>query len=211
MSIISLKNINKKFGDHTIFNNFDLEVNEGEFVSIMGRSGKGKTTLLNMIGMIEPFSSGDMVICGQKNPKFYSSEARKLRAEKIAYLFQNYGLIDNDTVEENLAVSARFKNLSKAEKKALYAKALEKVGLKGYEKRKIFTLSGGEQQRVALAKIIVKDPDLILADEPAGSLDAQNRDYVMQILKDLNSENKTIIVVTHDPVVESCAKRKIYL
>ena len=211
MSIIKLKNINKKFGDHTIFDNFELEVNEGEFVSIMGPSGKGKTTLLNIMGMIEPFNSGTMVICGQKDPKFYSSEARKIRVSKITYLFQNYGLIDNDTVEENLSVSARYKKISKNEKKALYAKALKKVGLQGYEKRKIFTLSGGEQQRVALAKIIVKDPDLIFADEPTGSLDAKNRDYVMQILCDLNKENKTIIVVTHDPVVESCATRKIYL
>ncbi|MBP3596175.1 MAG: ABC transporter ATP-binding protein [Clostridia bacterium] len=211
MSIILLKNINKKFGNHQIFNNFDLEIDEGEFITIMGSSGKGKTTLLNMIGMIEPFNSGEMMICGQKNPKFSSSAARKLRAKKIAYLFQNYGLIDNDTVEENLSVSAKFKNISKKEKKDLYSKALEKVGLKGYEKRKIFTLSGGEQQRVALAKIIVKDPEIILADEPTGSLDAKNRDYVMQILKDLNKENKTIIVVTHDPVVESYAKRKIYL
>ena len=211
MSTIILKNVNKKYGNHTIFNDFNLEVDEGEFVSIMGPSGKGKTTLLNIIGMIEPFDSGDMIICGQKNPKFYSSAARRLRAQKIAYLFQNYGLIDNDTVEENLAVSAKFKKISKNEKKELYNKALGKVGLSGYEKRKVFTLSGGEQQRVALAKIIVKDPELILADEPTGSLDAQNRDYVMQILQELNNENKTIIVVTHDPVVESCAKRKIYL
>ena len=211
MEILTMTQITKRFQDKVIFDNFNLTVSEGEFVSIMGRSGKGKTTLLNMIGMIETPDSGDITICGQKNPKFHSAVSRKLRAERIAYLFQNYGLIDNDTVEQNLKVSSRFKHQNKSEQKDSFAHALETVGLQGYEKRKVFTLSGGEQQRVALAKIIVKNPDLILADEPTGSLDADNRDDILQILKKLNEQNKTIIVVTHDPVVNLCAKRKICL
>ncbi len=211
MAMITMKNIEKKFGEKVIFNGFDMNVEAGEFVSIMGKSGKGKTTLLNMIGMIEHPDGGDITICGEKNPKFYSASARKLRAHKIAYLFQNYGLIDNDTVEQNLKVSARFRKESRAKQKERFAAALEAVGLKGYEKRKVFTLSGGEQQRVALAKVIVKDPELILADEPTGSLDADNRDYILNIMKKLNEKGKTIIVVTHDPVVNLCAKRNISL
>ena len=211
MAMITMKNIEKKFGDKVIFDQFNMSVQAGEFVSIMGKSGKGKTTLLNMIGMIEHPDGGEITICGEKNPKFYSAAARKLRANKIAYLFQNYGLIDNDTVEQNLKVSARFRKESRSRQKARFAAALEAVGLKGYEKRKVFTLSGGEQQRVALAKVIVKDPELILADEPTGSLDADNRDYILDIMKKLNEKGKTIIVVTHDPVVNLCAKRNISL
>ena len=109
------------------------------------------------------------------------------------------------------SISVHFKKLSKAKKKQLYSSALERVGLPGYEKRKIYTLSGGEQQRIALAKIMVKSPQLILADEPTGSLDARNRDIVLAMLRQLNEEGKTIVVVTHDPTVSACAKRHINL
>ena len=124
---------------------------------------------------------------------------------------QNYGLVDTETVEYNLSLSAHFRKMTKKEKKEAYSSALSKVGLPGYEKRKIYTLSGGEQQRVALAKIIIKSPQLILADEPTGSLDSRNRDTVLNMLKEFNREGKTILVVTHDPIVSSCAGRNIQL
>lgn len=211
MAVIEIKDLHKKFGEKTIFDGLNLEIEQGEFVSIMGKSGRGKTTLLNMMGMVENADGGEIVVLGKKNPKFYSRDARKLRASKIAYLFQNYGLIENETVEENLAVAAHFKKANAVQKKKKYVEALEQVGLAGYEKRKVYTLSGGEQQRVALAKVIVKDPEIILADEPTGSLDTENRDYVLQILKKLNEQGKTIIVVTHDGVVNEAAKRKVVL
>lgn len=120
-------------------------------------------------------------------------------------------MVDTETVEYNLSLSAHFRKMTKREKKEAYSSALSKVGLPGYEKRKIYTLSGGEQQRVALAKIIIKSPQLILADEPTGSLDARNRDAVLNMLKEFNSKGKTILVVTHDPIVSSCAGRNIQL
>lgn len=135
----------------------------------------------------------------------------KCRNRQSAEDMQNYGLIDTETVKYNLSISVHFKKLSKAKKKQLYSSALERVGLPGYEKRKIYTLSGGEQQRIALAKIMVKSPQLILADEPTGSLDARNRDIVLAMLRQLNEEGKTIVVVTHDPTVSACAKRHINL
>ena len=200
MSIIRLENIFKSFGERNLFTNLSMEIDQGDFVSIMGESGAGKTTLLNIIGMLEQPDKGSVTICGQQSLGFSSRTATMLRRNHISYLMQNYGL-----------VSARFKKLSKAQKKLLFSSALEQIGLPGYEKRKIYTLSGGEQQRVALAKIIVKSPQLILADEPTGSLDARNRDTVLAALRHFNEEGKTIVVVTHDPTVNACAKKHIHL
>ena len=126
--------------------------------------------------MLDEPSSGTVEVCGYKNPKTYSRQTTMIRRYELSYLFQNYGLIDSETVEENMKIAMRFK-----------------------------------QQRVALAKIIIKSPKVILADEPTGSLDTQNRDYVLNVLNDFNKEGKTIIVVTHDSCVASCAKRHVCL
>ena len=211
MSIIALNSICKRFEEKVIFENFNLEVQEGEFVSIMGASGKGKTTLLNIIGLLERPDSGTVTLCGVKNAKFNSREAREMRRTELSYLFQNYGLMENETVESNLMIAMEYGDYSSNEKKVKISEALEKLGIPRFEKRKVFTLSGGEQQRVALAKVILKDPQLILADEPTGSLDAGNRDFVLSVLKDLNTKGKTILVVTHDKNVESYAHTKIVL
>ena len=211
MSIIALNNICKRFDEKVIFENFNLEVQEGEFVSIMGASGKGKTTLLNIIGLLERPDSGTVTLCGVTNAKFNSREARDIRRTELSYLFQNYGLMENETVESNLMISMEYGDYSSQEKKIKISETLEKLGISNFEKRKVYTLSGGEQQRVALAKVMLKDPQLILADEPTGSLDAGNRDFVLSVLKELNDKGKTILVVTHDKNVESYAHTKIVL
>ncbi len=211
MTAITLSNINKSFGKKALFRDYSLTIEAGEFVAIKGESGAGKTTLLNIIGLLEAPDSGSVTLCGVKNPSFFSRAAVELRRHRLSYLFQNYGLVDTDTVESNMRLATRFgKAKGKAEKKRI-ADALAQVGLTGYERRKVYTLSGGEQQRVALAKIIAKSPDIILADEPTGSLDARNRDIVLAMLRQLNEEGKTIVVVTHDPTVSACAKRHINL
>ena len=201
----------KKFGDKTLFENFSLKIERGEFLAIMGESGAGKTTLLNMMGLLDSPDSGTVVLCSQKNPAFSSRAAVGLRRRHISYLFQNYGLIDTETVENNMRIATHFKVVSRKKERRLIADALSQVGLQGYEKRKVYTLSGGEQQRVALAKVIAKSPQIIFADEPTGSLDERNRDYVMEILQELNHRGKTIVVVTHDPHVNECAHRHILL
>lgn len=209
MSVVSLSKVCKRFGEKIIFDNYDLDVEEGEFVSITGESGKGKTTLLNIMGFLEKPDSGDVTLLGVKNANFDSKAARELRRNKLSYLFQNYGLIENETVERNLLLAMEFKDLKLADKKERISMVLEKLGIPNIEKRKIYTLSGGEQQRIGLGKIILKEPSLILADEPTGSLDPGNRDFCMEILRDINTEGKTVIVVTHDPAFDSYATRKI--
>lgn len=211
MAVIILDNICKSFGGKVLFRDFSLTIKDGEFLSVMGASGSGKTTLLNILGMLERPDSGTVTICGHKDPRFDSRASLQLRRTEISYLFQNYGLIDTETVEYNLALPLRFQNGSRSEKRAKIVTALAQVGLEGFSSRRVYTLSGGEQQRAALAKIILKAPRIILADEPTGSLDATNRDFVMKLLKTFNEEGRTVIVVTHDPLVEKCAARNIHL
>ena len=211
MTDIRLSNINKRFGDKTLFRNFSLDIESGEFLAIMGESGAGKTTLLNIMGLLEKPDSGTVSLCGRKNLNFSTRDAVELRRRSISYLFQNYGMIDTETVEGNMKLATHFKKCSRKKESRMISEALEQVGLRGYEKRKIYTLSGGEQQRVALAKVIAKSPQIIFADEPTGSLDERNRNYVMEILKELHHLGKTIVVVTHDPTVNACAERHISL
>lgn len=211
MSILKLSNVTKAYGNKNVLEHFSLEVLQGEFVAITGSSGSGKSTLLNILGLIEPIDSGTYTILGVENPKIDSKESVQLLRNKISYLFQNFALVNERTVGYNLEIALRFSGASRTRKKELISKALNQVGLPGVENKKVFQLSGGEQQRVALARIILKPSEIILADEPTGSLDLGNRDNVMDILAQLNYEGKTVIVVTHDPNVEKCAKRIIRL
>ncbi|WP_128609883.1 ABC transporter ATP-binding protein [Clostridium haemolyticum] len=209
--IIKLVNVKKKFGSHAIFENLNLNVEENDFVAIVGKSGKGKTTLLNMIGCIEPITSGEINVCGIKNPNINKKSGSQLLRNKISFLFQNYALVDDETVNFNLDIALRFTKSSKSEKATLKKDALKMVGLSGYESRKVYELSGGEQQRIAIARAILKPSNLVLADEPTGSLDPENRDIVLKLLSKMNEMGKTIIVVTHDSIVADYCKRKIII
>ncbi|KEI01829.1 ABC transporter ATP-binding protein [Clostridium botulinum] len=209
--MIKLVNVKKKFGSHAIFENLNLNVEENDFVAIVGKSGKGKTTLLNMIGCIEPITSGEINVCGIKNPNINKKSGSQLLRNKISFLFQNYALVDDETVNFNLDIALRFTKSSKSEKATLKKDALKMVGLSGYESRKVYELSGGEQQRIAIARAILKPSNLVLADEPTGSLDPENRDIVLKLLSKMNEMGKTIIVVTHDSTVADYCKRKIII
>lgn len=203
--MIELVNINKKFGNKVVLKDFSLKIEDTDFIAIVGESGKGKTTLLNIIGLLEQSDSGDIIIEEQMNPN--KKQTLLLQREKLAYLFQNYALMENETVEKNLLIALEYqKNI---DKRKIIKEALQKVNLPNYEKKKIFELSGGEQQRIALARILIKKCDYILADEPTGNLDNNNRDLVFNILKDLNEDGKTIIFVTHDTELASRAKKII--
>lgn len=190
--MLKLENLEIKYKDNVIVDNFDLNVGSGELVAITGPSGSGKTTILYSIGMLHPHSNGTITLFDKENPKFDSKVGRQLLENKLAFVFQNFVLVDNMTVKENLELvvdkDAEFTILE----------ALEFVGLANVMNKKIYELSGGEQQRVAIARALTKKFDLLLGDEITGSLDDDTRDIIFEILKKIQSLGKSIILVTHD-------------
>lgn len=209
--MLKLNGINKSFEKKNVLKDFSLSIKKGEMVAITGPSGCGKSTLLNIIGLIDDFQNGSYQFDGMENIKVNSSQASSIIRNKISYLFQNFALMDSKTVEENLMLALFYQKLSKHEKKKRISQALEQVGLKGYENDNIFELSGGEQQRVAIARAILKPSIVILADEPTGSLDRKNKEIVLDLLRKLNQDGKTILIVTHDPEVAEACSRTIEL
>lgn len=195
MTLIKLENITKTFNGEPIFVNFNLEIDKGEFLGIAGRSGAGKSTLLNIIGLLEE-CEGTVSIKGKKIDNINSKEARLVLKNDIGYLFQNYALIDDLTVYDNLTII--LDKTPKKERRALALLQLNKLGLGNVLNKKIYQLSGGEQQRVAMARLILRDSEIILADEPTGSLDKKNGAIIMSLLKELHMQGKTIIMVSHD-------------
>ncbi|MED5049451.1 ABC transporter ATP-binding protein [Bacillus siamensis] len=205
--MITLNNISKTFDEKPVLSNFSLQIKENEFVSIVGKSGSGKTTLLNIIGLLDTPHSGDIEILGFRTPK--SNDVMKLRRENLGYIFQNYVLMDNETVLTNLQLSTAY---AKDFKKEKLTESLEMVGLdKSFLKKKVYQLSGGEQQRVAIARIILKPCDIILADEPTGNLDESNKNIILSLFHQLKDMGKTIICVTHDQEIANGSDRVINL
>lgn len=188
--MIEIKELYKKFDDKILFSDYNLTIEDGEFIVLSGESGAGKTTLLNMIGGLEPIDSGKILVDG----KDITKRKNKLQyyRDVVGFLFQNFALVDKKTVKQNLKLVKK-----KSKNGITIEEALEKVGLSDKINTKVYKLSGGEQQRVALARLIVKNSNIILADEPTGSLDEKNAQGVMKILMDLNKEGKTVILVTH--------------
>ncbi|MFC4653340.1 putative bacteriocin export ABC transporter [Lactococcus nasutitermitis] len=196
--MIELINITKKFDNHMIFEDFSYCFEAGKSYGLIGRSGCGKTTLLNIIGKLETADNGEVLI----NKKALKDiKEQKFFRDDVGYLFQNYGLIDNETIEQNLELAFVGKKMRKIERREMMLKVLKKVNLEADLKRKIFSLSGGEAQRVAIAKIMIKNPPIILADEPTASLDEKNGQEVIQLILNLKDEEKIIIIATHTPLV----------
>lgn len=198
------RNIAKTFDALTVFDNLNFEIEDGEFVCFSGESGAGKTTLLNIIGLLEPIDSGELII----NGKTYKNNRQKREYYKneVGFLFQNFALMENKTVRQNLEIVKSDRSNDIFMEEALY-----RVGLEDKIDNKIYTLSGGEQQRIALARLILKQCNIILADEPTGSLDKRNARIVMGLLNELNREGKTVIIVTHDEEIKNQAGRRIEL
>lgn len=192
--MIEIKNLAKRFDSKTLFKNLTFTSNKAEIIAITGASGAGKSTLLNILGSIESIDSGSVIVDNQNLSKFNTKKELNYLRCTVSFLFQNYGLMEDKTVEENIRLSEYKKDAYDS----LLENTLSDLGLDGMARRKVSSLSGGEQQRVALARIMLKPSKIILADEPTGNLDYENARIVWEVLKNIRDEGKTIVVATHD-------------
>lgn len=216
MAIIEINNLVKRFpvgkGFFTALNNVNLTFGEGEFAGLVGPSGSGKTTLLNIIGSLDTPSEGSAVVLEKSITELTHKQSAKLRNKHIGFIFQTYNLLPVYTVYENVEFALLLQNMNGTERKKAVMQALEWVGLTDKIKSKPNMLSGGECQRVAIARSMVKKPEIVLADEPTANLDSANSHHILQTMEKLNEElNTTFIFATHDEKVMKYMKRIISL
>lgn len=213
---IELKQIEKIFtnnGPATVaLNRVDLQIKKGEMVAIMGPSGSGKSTLMNMIGLLDRPTTGEVILDGEVLDLTMSdAKLAKLRGQKIGFIFQTFNLLARISALANVMLPGRYQQTSKAELKKRAEQLLKTVGLKERINHKPSQLSGGERQRVAIARALVNNPEIILADEPTGNLDSKTGQEIMDLLKELNRQGKTVVIITHDLNVGKQCSRIIHL
>lgn len=212
MSMISLKNIIKDYGEGsgktTALKGVDLEIEKGEMVAIMGPSGSGKTTLLNILGLLDIQISGEYILDGKVVKGIKADSLAKLRNKKIGFIFQNFNLLYEYDIVYNVSIPLTYSNNTK-DMRSRCVKMLKMVGLKDHINKKPDELSGGQKQRVAIARALINEPEIILADEPTGALDKKTGDDILELIRDINKEGKTIIIVTHDKSIADKCDRVI--
>lgn len=213
MTIVKIENLNKyynkdKENELHVLRNLSLELESGELVAIMGESGCGKSTLLNILGCIDGFDSGSYHLNDIAMNHMRDRELSKIRCKKIGFVLQDFALIENETVLENVKTPLYFDSKKKLKELNRFAMdALKLLKIENLSKKKVFHLSGGQKQRVAIARAMVNKPDLLLADEPTGSLDSKTSIEIMEVLKNLNENGTTVIIVTHDiKIAQACNK-----
>ncbi|MFJ9546076.1 ATP-binding cassette domain-containing protein [Streptomyces erythrochromogenes] len=199
--MIKIENLSKSFGRRTLWSGVNLDIERGQTLAFVGPSGSGKSTLLNCLGLLEAPSAGAIEYEGKDITRFGRRSTRGFRRDVLGYLFQNYALIENATVSDNLRVAIKPGRGTSNRPRVTIDEALERVGLAGRGKEKIHVLSGGEQQRVALARLMVKQPELILADEPTGALDHANTVMVVDILEEMSRAGCAVVIATHNDYV----------
>ena len=197
----------KKSNAFTALKDVSLEVEDGEMLAIIGKSGAGKSTLLHIIGCIDKFEKGSYIIDGTDVHSLSDNKLAKIRNEKVGIVMQDFALIDEYSVIENVMIPLNFSKKKLGKPKELAMKALERVGLANLAKKPVSKLSGGQKQRVAIARAIVNDPSFILADEPTGALDTKTSSEIMELFTELNKSGKTVIIITHDLTVADKCKR----
>lgn len=213
-SAVSLRNVIKNYrrGKESVevLHGLNLEIPQGEFVSLMGPSGSGKTTILNLVGGLDTVTSGEVIVGGEHLEKLSGGQLAKWRSRHIGFVFQFYNLMPMLSAAANVELPLLLTNLSKADRQRRVSVALEIVGLKDRASHKPGELSGGQQQRVGIARAIVGDPTILLCDEPTGDLDRSSADEILALLQQLNrQQNKTIVMVTHDPKAADHATRQL--
>lgn len=213
MPAITLENVEKVYqlGETEVkaLRGSDVEIEEGEFVAIMGPSGSGKSTLMNMIGALDIPTSGEVNVGGEEIGDMTEDQLALLRSRKIGFVFQEFNLVNSMNAWQNVALPMLFRGKGRQERKDRAVKLLEDVGLGDRTGHRPSELSGGQRQRVSIARSLANDPDILLADEPTGNLDTETGGKIMELLTDLNERGKTIIMVTHDPNDAEYADRTI--
>ncbi len=207
-SLLELKDISKVYGSLHALDHVSLTVEKGEWIAIMGPSGSGKSTMMNIIGCLDKPTSGEVIFDGRNISKESNQKMTELHRDKIGLVFQQFHLINYLNAVENVMVAQYYHSMPD-EKEAM--EALERVGLKDRAKHLPSQLSGGEQQRVCIARALINSPELILADEPTGNLDEANENIVLDIFRQLHREGTSLVVVTHDPEVGEVAQRIVRL
>ena len=208
MSLLELREVSKIYGDLHALDKVSLKVEEGEWVAIMGPSGSGKSTMMNIIGCMDKPTDGEVILDGRDIARESARSLTEIRRDKIGLVFQQFHLVNYLTAVENVMVAQYYHSVPD-EKEAL--EALDRVGLLGRAKHLPSQLSGGEQQRVCIARALINYPQIILADEPTGNLDEANENIVLDLFKQLHKEGTTLVVVTHDPEVGEVAERTVIL
>ena len=208
MNILTLKDVSKIYGELKALDNINLTVEKGEWLAIMGPSGSGKTTMMNIIGCMDKASIGEVILDDTNISKLSPKELTEIRRDKIGLIFQQFHLVNYLTAVENIMMAQYYHSMPDEEEAMA---ALEAVGLADRAKHLPNQLSGGEQQRVCIARALINHPSILLADEPTGNLDEKNEYIVMDIFEKLHNAGSTIIVVTHDPEVGDEAERMIVL
>ena len=214
--MIELKNLKKEYvlsknNKVLALQNINLTIDEGEFVAIVGKSGSGKSTLLNVISCLDKEFSGEYFLEGENIRKKRKNELAKIRNRSFGFIFQNFNLLQKLTAYENIEIPLIYKKVPRRKRKELIEKYAEKLQIKDRLQHKPNELSGGQQQRVAIARALVTNPKVIMADEPTGALDEATGIQIVEILKELNQEGKTILLITHDSDLAKMANRKIVL
>lgn len=213
--MIKIQNLSKVFRTEELetkaLNEISLEINEGEFVTIMGASGCGKSTLLNIVGLLDDVSSGSYKLLNQEIKGLKEKERAKIRKENIGFVFQNFNLIDELSVYDNIELPLIYNNVNASERKKKVEAIAERLAISHRLKHFPQQLSGGQQQRVAVARALINDPKIILADEPTGNLDSKNGNEVMELLTDLHANGATILMVTHSDYDASFSQKTIFM
>ena len=194
-----------------VLKNICFTMEEGEYVAVMGPSGSGKTTLMNLVGCLDQPTSGTLILDGQDISKCTENEMSDLRLNKIGFVFQNFQLLPRQTALENVELPLTYANVSKKERRERALQALDRVGLSDRVNFIPNQLSGGQKQRVAIARAMVNRPKILLADEPTGALDSTSGEQVMELFQSLNDEGVSILMITHDADIASCAQRKVII
>lgn len=213
--MINITNLHKSYqmGKNSlhVLKGIDLKINEGELVAIMGSSGSGKSTLLNIIGMLDNYESGSYDLDSIPIKDLNETKAAKYRNKFLGFVFQSFNLINYKTAIENVALSLYYQGIGSKERQEIAHEYLKKVGLAKWAEHLPSELSGGQKQRVAIARALASQPKVLLADEPTGALDSQTSEEVMSLIKKINNEGKTILVVTHEHEIANMCKRIITL